>query len=1130
MSLQLLLGGAGTGKTRLLLERLIDSSERHPDRRHVILVPEQFTMETQREVVALHPRHAVMNIDILSFERLAYRVLGEVGRGDLKILTEMGENMLLRKAAGEHREELTVFGRSLGKAGFISRLMTMISELYQYGVTEEKLEETAERLADRPLLAGKLRDLRIFYQALNETRGENAIAAEELLSVLNGCLERSGFLRDAVVVLDGFTGFTPVQYEILEKMFRQTESVSLALTLPQAEAGEPEARPEELFYLSKNTLAHCRRLAAENGIAVETECLTKNLRVGENSALGYLERHFLRLGKREAPPTSCEGIRAVLLRNPRQEAEWAAAAISRLVREQGYRYREIAVVAGDLAEYRPYLEQAFRREGVPCFLDIPAGILGNPVVEYLRSGIQAVEKDFSYEAVFRHLKCGLAPLKQEALDALDNYVLACGIRGRKKWEQPFERVPDRRRVPDLEALNAAREAVCADLAPLVRCRADRQSLVREHTAALREMLAAVDASEQAQQLAQNRREAGEDQKAEECEKVCEFLLDFLDQMDALLGDEILPWQEFSDILDAGLGEARLGMLPTGLDLVQIGDVRRSRRTNVRVLFLLGLNDGLIPAPQASSGILSEWERALLQENAVELAPTAEDSANQELFYLYTLLTKPSEQLFLGCSKMGSDGTARRPSYLLTQMLKLLPGLRLEDAEETDWQERMTGENAAWDVLAETIRESSALPDSEELEARPEESRAYRELVRCLAQNSSKRFDRILTAAFSVYRGNNISAEAARALYGPELTGSVTRLEQYAACACAQFLAYGLRLTERRENTFTGADRGNYFHRVLEIFFRLIRERGLDRRSLSEEERRALAAEAVSAAAAADEIDHLSESAGGRHLAERWGDLAGRTIWALCRQLDQGDFEPEAFEMYFDGWSSGAMQFRLADGTRMVLRGVVDRLDVFEEGDRRYIQIVDYKTGSTRLDLNAIVQGQQLQLVVYLDAVTELQQKRFPDREIIPAGIYYYTVQDPLLECDGIPEEDEREKQILKELRMRGLTNAAKSVAAHQEPVAGDTVTTEQFRELRGYVRKKVQQFGQEIQDGSASALPCRRKKQTGCDYCVYSGVCGFDTKIPGYHFRKMTEQKKEAIWRQVQEEVGEGESDGGTVD
>ncbi|MCD8125432.1 MAG: PD-(D/E)XK nuclease family protein [Lachnospiraceae bacterium] len=1118
MSLHILLGGAGTGKTRCLLERLIDSSERYPDRRHVILVPEQFTMETQREVVALHPRHAVMNIDILSFERLAYRVLGEVGRGDLQILTEMGKNMLLRKAAGEHRQELTVFGRSLGKPGFIRRLMGMISELYQYGITEEKLEETAEKLADRPLLAGKLRDLRIFYQALNETRGENAIAAEELLSVLNGCLEESGFLQGATVVLDGFTGFTPVQYEILEKILRQAESVSLALTLPAEEAAETEIRPQELFYLSKCTASHCRRLAAANGIPVETESLTRNIRVREGSALRYLEQHFLRLGQREAPPESCEGIRASLLRNPRQEAEWTAAAIARLVREQGYRYRDIAVVAGDLEEYRPYLELAFRREGIPCFLDTPAGILGNPVVEYLRSGMQAVEKDFSYEAVFRHLKCGLGPLKQEALDALDNYVLACGIRGRKKWEQPFERVPDRRRVPDLEALNAAREAVLADLAPLLRCRADKQSRVRERTAALREMLTAIGAAEQAQQLAENRREAGEDQKAEEYEKVCEFLLDFLDQMDALLGEESLSWQEFSDILDAGLGEARLGMLPTGLDLVQVGDVRRSRRTNVRALFLLGLNDGLIPAPQASSGILSEWERALLQENAVELAPTAEDSANQEMFYLYMLLTKPSEQLFLICSKMGSDGAARRPSYLLLQLLKLLPALKLENAEETGWRERIAGEHAAWEVLAETIRTEREASD------------AYRELVRSLAQDSTKRFDRILTAAFSVYKGSSISAEAARALYGPELTGSVTRLEQYASCACAQFLGYGLRLTERRENTFTGADRGNYFHRALELFFRLIRERGLDRRSLSEEERRALAAEAVSAAAATDEIDHLSESAGGRHLAERWGDLAERTIWALCRHLDQGDFEPEAFEMYFDGWSSGAMQFRLADGTRMVLRGVVDRLDVFEEGDRRYIQIVDYKTGSTRLDLNAIVQGQQLQLVVYLDAVTELQKKRFPDREIIPAGIYYYTVQDPLLECDGMPEEEEREKQLLKELRMRGLTNAAKSVAAHQEPVAGDTVTTEQFRALRGYVRGKVQQFGQEILDGSVSALPSRRKKQTGCDYCAYAGVCGFDPKIPGYHFRKMTEQKKDAIWRQVQEAAGKGEHDGGTVD
>ncbi len=1112
MNLHFILGGPGTGKSTLLLQRLIDSALARPHQRHVILVPEQFTLQTQRDVVERHPGHAVMNIDILSFERLAHRVLEETGQNRFRILTDMGKNMLLRRAAGAHRDELAVFGKSLGKYGFVGRLMDMISELYQYGVSAEELDETAAGLGDQPLLAAKLRDLSVFYRALNETRGEDTIAAEELLSLLNRTLAGSDFLSGAVVAMDHFTGFTPVQYEILGKMLRQAESVDVALTLPEEEIGDGSARPGELFYLSKTVVTRLTALAGEAGVPVEGEVCREDVRHAGSPSLRYLGRHFMRMGERETPPRESPEIRVTMARSPREESAFAASAVSRLVREEGIRYREIAVIAGDLSEYRPYLMSAFRREKIPVFMDRKTGLSGNPVVEYLRSALAVPEKDFSYETVMRHLKCGIGPLEREDLDELDNYVLACGIRGRKMWLEPFERTGDPKRPADLVRLNAAREAVCADLEPLLRCRREKRTKTAERTAALREMLQNSGAAEKAQEIAERCAQDGDRALAEEYGRVCDFLLDLLGQMDELMGEENLSWQEFSDLLDAGLDGARLGILPTGLDLVQIGDVRRSRLDNVRVVFILGLNDGLIPGAPAAGGILSEWEREILLDRKLNLAPTAQETSEQEIFSLYTLLTKPSERLFLSCSKMGSDGNARRPSYLLTQILGLFPALSPADAQETDWREKITGADSAWEVFAQTVGGESV----------PLAEPAYREFVRDLAAFPDPgRFGRILDAAYRVYRGENLSAETAQALYGPELTGSVTRLEEYASCACAQFFSYGLKLQPRSENVFTGADRGTFFHRAFERFFRLLLERGIDRRSLGEEERQALTEEAVEAAFGDEGMEPLRETAGGEQMAERWRRLAEQSIEVLCRQLDTGQFEPGALELPFDGRSLPAMNFTFPDGGRMALRGVVDRLDLCEESGTLYVKIVDYKTGQVQLDLQEIACGRQLQLMVYLDAVLELLSQRFPEQKIVPAGVYYYTVKNPVFHWEKGADEEKREKNLRKELALRGLTD--EETAERVGDAAGDRISSGQFQGLRRFVRKKAGQFGEEILNGRTEVSPYRRKGKTGCDYCPFSAVCGFDPRIPGYHFRTRPEQKKEELWHEIGEEKKGGD-------
>ncbi|MDD6211989.1 MAG: PD-(D/E)XK nuclease family protein [Clostridiales bacterium] len=1109
MSLTYLLGGPGTGKTTRLLTDLIASAESHPDQRHVILVPEQFTMQTQRDVVRLHPRHAVLNIDVLSFERLAHRVFNDLGQENPPILTELGKNMLLRKISQEKSGQLSVFRRNIRKPGFISRLMGILSEFYEYGITEKDLNERKKELTEYPLLNHKLHDLEIIYHSFREALGKDSMVAEELLPRLASVLPRSSYLDHAVVAFDNFTGFTSVQFQILQTIFLKADSISMAFLLPEKEA-EKDMREEDLFYMSRTAISACNELASQAGISSQSVFLTKMHRY-ESQELICLAEGFLR------PENPCKmsgeihHISAMMMRNPSEEADYAASLIHQLI-QNGYRYREIAVVTGDLEEYRPYLESSFRRAGIPIFLDRKKGILGNPLVEYIRSAVQTLENGFSYEAVFRCLRSGLSVLTQEETDLLDQYCLAWGIRGRRQWEQNWEKVSEEE-ADDIQEINKNREKFLFSLSPLLELEKSNNITVKEKTKAICRMMELVRGREQMEQMA-DELPLEKTVLKEEYHKVYDFLDDILCQMDCLLGDEKITWQEFSEILDAGLSEARIGMIPATLDQVIAGDVMRSRLTNIRVLIVLGFNDGKIPKPPVSGGILSEEERDILLRSHLNMAPSAETLSGQERFYLYTLFTKPSCRLYLSMSKLGMDGSSQKPSYLSRYLKMVFPEFTIQDGEKRDVWDQITTVSSAWQTMASHM-------DS----LKKEESGEIWNLAQCLYEEKNPdRMKRILDSSFTVYEGSSISRNTAVILYGNELIGSVTRMEQYASCAYAQFLKYGLGLTERRTHEFTGSDRGSFFHKVLEIFFTLCRKRHVSFRELTEEEREEILEDSYLRASQEGNFDIMDESAGNRYLKHRWKEIAGRTIWALCRMLSEEDFRPEAMELYFDGWTSSSMKIPLSQEEQMILRGIVDRLDIYMEEDKVYLRIIDYKTSASRFDLNAVYQGLQLQLPLYMNAAMEYASVKYPGKTAVPAGMYYYTVEDPLMELETMIPKEKREEKMLRELTFRGLSHGGAPLE-HQKAVTGDKATEDQFRQLQKYVRHKIRQFGREILDGNISSYPYKKKGHTGCDYCSFAGICEFDPRIDGYHYNKTRELKKEEIWKKMEEE-----SHGDTVD
>lgn len=1124
MSLQFIFGGAGSGKSTYLNRRMIAEAEAHPEQRFLIIVPEQFTMETQRELVMLSPGHCILNIDIVSFERLAYRVFGELSCMPETVLDDMGKSMLLRKACVPVEKKLGVYKNHLDRAGFIDELKSMMSEFNQYRIGEEELSRLAEQTKSRPLLQRKLKDLQLLFGAFREAMGEGMITAEELLPSLCRVLPRSSMVRDSVIALDGFTGFTPVQYQVLEQLLLCSGRVMLAVTIDGDSDVYNEKKRDDLFSLSRKTVGTMIRLAKETGAGREEDIFMDRVsvpfRFQGSKELAFLSKQLFRNERtcwKEAPKD------IVLSREltPAEEAQSLAVRISRLVREQGYRYREIAVVCADMESYRPLLSQAFLDAKIPAFLDDKRSLFTNPVVEYMRAALEIIEKDFSYESVFRYLKCGFLSFGEDVLFEMENYVLALGIRGHKRWEQPWEIIYRGGEHVNLKELNEAREQVASPLLVLREVFRKKGVTVREMTEALYYFLAGQEVEEKLSSMAQSFEQAGEYSLAKEYEQAYEQLLALFDRIVGLLGEEVLSVKTYNDVLDAGCREIRVGVIPAALDRVLVGDVERSRLKDIRALFFIGVNDGNVPARKTKRGLLSELDRETLKAYT-ELAPTRRELSLIDKFYLYLTVTRPSEKLYLSWALADEMGERKSPSPYIASLLRLFPELEIQGS--VGGEERILTKTLALRFLADGMEEYR----------KGTASRSWEALYDCLYEKEENRrvLEQLVDGAFFSYDGDRISRAAARALYGDPLSGSVTRLETFAACAYAQFLTYGLKLVKRKEFEFAALDMGNVFHKAIELCFQQA-EAGKRRLSdMEEPARRALAEQAVAEAAELLGNGVLKSSARNEYLLKRMGQITEKTIWALGEQLAAGAFSPAAFEMTFAPGENAAMRITLREGGTMQLKGKIDRVDLFEDEDKVYVKIIDYKSGAADFDLNAVFNGLQLQLVVYMDAVMQKEKKKHPDKDIVPAGMFYYQIQDPVLERKG-PEEH-MEDAFLEALRPRGIFNGEEQVVSlfqreTQEdgksrwiPAAmkdgklvaakSSAVSREQFGHLRNFVYRRMEQFGSAIASGDVAVKPYRRKGRTGCDYCEFSSVCGFDRKLPGYEYNRIADREPGEIW------------------
>ncbi len=1115
MALQFILGASGTGKTTYLYETVTRLAAKPPETTYYFIVPEQFTLATQKALVQQNPAGGIFNIDVLSLARLAHKVFEELGREQRKVLKDIGKSMVVKRVLSECRDSLTLFGANAGQTGFVEEAKSLLSELFQYGIGEAELLEMIDDNKDNELLCKKLSDVLVLVRKFNGLLGEQYMTSEGIYDALADCIDDSRFLKNCVIVLEGFTGFTPSQYALLKKLLRLANTVYVSITITK-EAAFATKKEHDLFTMSKQTVDRVTRLAEEVRCEVLPPIVAgeQDYRHKADSALHHLWGNLFRYPVRVYPGAAEQEIKIYAGADAVAECRYAVTKILQLIKQQNYRYRDIAVIVSDINQYGERMEQELINAGIPCFLDYKKNMSENTFAEYLKAVLKLAEAGLHTEGVLSYAKNSLSGWDKEQVFDLENYCLALGIKGyqfEKEWKRKFST----RTEISLENLNALRERLLQELKPLITAFQDKNSTVEDFTRALFYFLKEHGLEKRLTAKEEEFLAAGDRLRAREYAQVYRVVLELFDQLVELLGKEKITPKEYRELVETGLREAKVGLIPTGSEQVVIGDMERTRLKEIKALFFLGVNDGKVPSANSNQGILSDKDRKELSGDKFELAPDPVSRVNNGQFYLYMNLTKPSERLYLTYAAVGEDGKTIRTSYLIGKIKALFPELTI-CAEYDSPAEALVQNDKGRRAFLNSLREFAA----------GEAEESFGELYRWHADVLLKEeLDRLVRQAVMLAEKEQLSEETAKSLYGNRIVGSVTRMEQYARCAFAHFLKYGLALEERQEYRLQAPDIGNLYHDGLKRFGNELLSMGKKWQEISVEERISLAERCAKEAVEAYATDIFVSSAKNKYLTKQMERVLKKTLDILTAQLAGSEFSPEAFEQSF-----------FHTDRNLSLHGIIDRVDSCETEEGKLIKIVDYKSGTKDFSMEELYYGLSMQLAVYMTAV--LREKE--NKNATPAAMFFYHVDDPIVD-----KSDNPELAVLKKQRVKGLVNSkmdivrkldnafsdaagglAASVKSVKIPVETDkegqlkksskVADGAMFTAISNYVYDKLKAESEEILGGSAEIAPYKCRKKTGCDYCEFASVCGFDKKS-GSTYRMLKPMSDEEVFAKLKE-------------
>ncbi len=1175
-------GASGAGKSTTLYRETIERSLEDSTKKFFIIVPDQFTMQTQMDVVKMHPLGAIMNIDVLSFGRLSYRIFEETGLGSFSVLDDVGKSLVLFHVADLLGDKLPLIGKNMHKSGYIDEVKSTISEFMQYKIGDEQLSLLEEKSSKKGALNSKIKDLRLLYSEFLKYIEGNYITAEETLDVLCRAIDKSDLIKDSIVIFDGFTGFTPIQYHVIQKLLSIASEVMVSVIMgPDEDPYASAFEEQELFMLGKktvrdlefleylvekeknssvgslpdfNTFRHIRdERAAKDPKTGDIRITQKPVkRLENNRPMTFLEENLFRYNSKKYTEELSE-IQIYTAKNPVEEVRQTLIKIKDIVRQEGYAYRDIAIVCGSLEGYGNLIERGAAKFDIPVFIDRNLGLMLNPFVEYITSAVNIIISGYKYEDVFHYMKSGMTDYSRDDTDLLENYVIALGINGARQWEDKFLRRMPRNFKDDgtelLNKLEGMRSSITGQLSELFE---KKNGTVEEITDALIAVIEKNNSKEKLSAFSESFKARGDWKRAREYEQIYDKVMALLSQIKGLIGQEKITLDEYRDILKVGFGKIEVGSIPQDVDRIIVGDIERTRLKEIKVLFFLGVNDGAIPKNAASGGILSDIDRQYLLDVApdVELSPTPRQQMYIQRLYLYMNLTKPTDRLYLSYSEIDQEGKSLRPAYLVPKLLMMFERLQIERPEMGSFESQNVCPKDSYDLLSDMLRNYAA--GTLHFDRTKDFFTLYKVLKDNTEGNDTNLLDKISAAAFAHYESKPLAKEIALALYGATLENSVSRLEKFATCCYAHFLSYGLKLKEREKFEFDASDLGNVYHEVLEKYTGDIIAKRIDPRTIKKAESDAILRKALEACADQYKNTILHSSVRNQYMQERLFKILARTVDTLNYQLTKGRFNPAYVELSFkEAGDIGALNIALSKDEedhikeRMKLVGKIDRVDLYEDEDHVYVKVVDYKSGNKDISIASLYYGLQLQLVMYMDVALMAEKEKHAKKEVVPAALLYYHVDDPLADGKEEMSNEDIEQQIREKLRTTGLVNGDRDVVEllHEGiteksdviPVKlkkdggfakGSSVFSgEDYKDITRFVGNKAREFGQRILAGDISINPYEWGQRSSCTYCSFKSVCGYDERIPGYNKRKLGMKDEDALLCIKNEVSGEQNGD-----
>jgi len=1169
LALRFVLGAAGSGKTQYCLRSIREELRDKPDGHALIyLVPEQATFQLEKELACTPGLGGLMRVQVLSFRRLAWRVFREVGGETRKPIGELGKKMILKRLLENRKGDLQVFAQAAKQPGFLDILSKTMSEMKTYLLTPEQLKGSAGffDMDEQKLLGAKLNDISILYKDFEDYLMDKYLDPDDYLTSLAEKIRHCNFVRHSEIWIDDFTGFTPQEYKVIEELIKTAKQVNISLSLDPQNINRP-LEDEDCFYITKETYIKINKLSVGLKVPVieRLSLPTPSLvpyRFRGSPDLAYLEKHYYN------PDLPCyhqevNNLEIASAVNRRAEVESIAREILNLSRTKGYRWREIAVILRDFEEYQELVETAFLDYGVPFFMDKKRSMIHHPLVELIISSMETVLENWPVEPLFRSLKTDFFPLDRDAVDRLENYIIAHGIRG-KAWLQSSPWSYRRKGTlgednelsywekDEITYINKTKEMVQEVLLEFHHSLKKAKTAI-EKTTAIYELFERLEVDIKLNNWIEEARENGNLEEEREHSQIYQAVIQVFEELVESLGDENLTLEEYSQILKVGLEGIELGLIPPGLDQVVVVCLGRSRTPNIKAAFLAGVTDGVLPMRPSEEGMLTDREREGLQRVGMELAPGDERLLIDEDYLVYTGLTRASEYLCISYPLADTEGRALMPSMVIDNLKRLFPQIREKFwiLEPKSPEETLDFVCSGKGTLPLMVSQFRYLKEGMEVDSRWFD--VYNWFIN--QEEYTQKISRLFQGLFWTNKEEPLFIHTREKLFHsvkgdtPATSGtsssliktSVSRLEKYKQCPFAHFLNYGLKLRRRLTNKLEAPDYGQFYHAALKDFFEKAASEQLDMADITEAKLTTILDEVVGNLAPQMQNELLLSSNRYKFLAKRLQNIIESSLKAMIDHAKKGKSRPIGHEIDFgyEGSILPPLDIPIDEETTLQIAGRIDRVDSVAGEDARYLLIIDYKSGNTQLKLDDLYHGLSLQLLAYLLVCLENSGYLELD-EALPGGICYFRVHNPIIKLDKIEDEEKIKKELGKEYKLRGIVLADQKFVRLMDsefatgwsqviPVGlkGDgfyqkskVFTSEDFELLRNHFYKTIKKIGQEILSGIVAIEPYKKGKIKPCTFCDYKAICQFDVLFQENNYRVLNNIPHHTVWEQLNKERG----------